>query len=123
MSKLKIAAGKTRNVDKTLNLSRSRTNPPIITRPRIIPSMKPNDPIIPTQGNNPTQTTRKAGDSSAIALNMISIPAMKYNAAGTQRDIVWKGKNGIGPTSMGAGVGMWGPNGATAAPACMGACL
>ncbi len=125
MSKLRIAAGKTRNVDNTLNPNRSRTNPPIITRPRTTPSMKPKDPIIPTHGNNPTQTTRKAGDRSAIALNMMSVAAMKNNAAGTQRYIVWKGvwENGNCPTRMGPGVGMWGPGSATEAPVCMGACL
>ena len=85
INRLRIAAGNTKNTARTLKPNSRRTNPPTTTRPRITPSMNPNDPSAATQGNNPVQTEKKGGESSAIAFATISPAAMRNKAAGTHK--------------------------------------
>lgn len=99
INRLTIAAGNTRNAANTRKPKKKSANPPIMTRPRIMPNMKLKYPSGATQGNIPTHVEKKAGDSNAIPLNAISAAAVKNNAAGNHQNLTRSGarENGNGP--------------------------
>jgi len=85
MNRLTIAAGITRNAPNIRKPNKKSTSPPIITRPRIAPSMKPKDASGATQGKIPTQADKKTGDNNATPFNIINTAAVRNNAAGTHQ--------------------------------------
>jgi hypothetical protein len=97
MNKLTIAAGITRNAPNIRKPNRKSTSPPIITRPRIAPSMKPTDARGATQGKIPTQADRKAGDNNATPLSIISTAAARNSPAGTHQYRITSAGRGNGP--------------------------
>jgi hypothetical protein len=97
INRLTIAAGNTRNAANTRKPKKKRTNPPIMTSPRIAPSMKPKYPRGATQGNIPTQAEKKAGDNNAPPFNTINAAAVEDNAAGIHQYLTRNGGRRNGP--------------------------
>lgn len=97
MKRLTIAAGNTRNAASTRKPRKYSTSPPIMTKPRIMPSMKLKYPSGTTQGKNATQAEKKTGDNSAIPFTAISAAAMENNIAGIHQFPSRKGARGNGP--------------------------
>jgi hypothetical protein len=109
MNRLTIAAGNTRNADRTRKPRKYRANAPIMIRLRTMPRMKLKYPIGITQGNMLAQTEKKTGDNNAAALTPISAAAMKNNAAGIHQYFSRKGARGNGPHAIPVGI-MMGPD-------------